>query len=190
MAVLHYYAGPAAVTFTPRSTADGSLQTAQATVIGINEASVPVITQPRFGDIASDDWAGPDGAPADSQFLGAIAVVQLRLTKFEIAAVDRLMDGVAHYTGGWSTAGALMPFGSFVRQGGLMGQLVLNSASATYTDTSKTDAKVLTLPYVFIRNGGAVNQGTAAAAYDFQFEAWVNDPINRVLYTVTYTTPS
>lgn len=190
MSVAHYYAGPAAVTFTPRDTSTGLLVPAQAVVLGINRDAIPVITQPKFADIMSDDWGGENGVPSDSQYMGAIAVVQLSLIKFNLSYIDRLMTGAAHYTGGWNTAGESFPFGYLIRAGGLMGQLTLNSANAAYTDTAKTNAKVMTFPYAFVRNGGSVNQGTAAASYDLQFEAWLNGSLTRQLYTATYTTPS
>jgi hypothetical protein len=190
MAVAHYYAGPAAVTFTPRDTSTGLLVPAQAVVLGINRDAIPVITQPKFADVMSDDWGGENGVPSDSQYMGAIAVIQLSLIKFELAAIDRLMTGAAHYTGGWNTAGESFPFGYLIRAGGLMGQLTLNSANAAYTDTAKLNAKVMNFPYAFVRNGGSVNQGTAAASYDLQFEAWLNGYLSRQLYTVAYTTPT
>ena len=125
-----------------------------------------------------------------AQYMGAIAVLQLRLIKFNLSYIDRLMTGAAHYTGGWNTAGEAFPFGYLIRAGGLMGQLTLNSANAAYTDTAKTNAKVMNFPYAFVRNGGSVNQGTAAAAYALQFEAWLNSYLTRQLYTVSYTTPT
>jgi hypothetical protein len=191
MSVAHYYAGPAAVTFTPRDTSSGLLVPGQAVVLGINRDAIPVITQPKFADVMSDDWGGENGVPSDSQYMGAIAVIQLSLIKFELAAIDRLMTGASHYTSStWNTAGEGFPFGGLIRAGGLMGQLVLNSANAAYTDSTKTNAKVMTFPYVFVRNGGSVNQGTAAASYDLQFEAWMNASLTRQLYTVAYTTPT
>ena len=42
MPVAHYYAGPAAVTFTPRDTSTGALVPAQAVVLGVNRDASPV----------------------------------------------------------------------------------------------------------------------------------------------------
>ena len=103
-------------------------QPGQAVVLGVNRDAIPVITQPKFADVMSDDWGGENGVPSDAQYMGAIAVIQLSLIKFNLSYIDRLMTGAAHYTGGWNTAGEGFPFGGLIRAGGLMGQLVLNSA--------------------------------------------------------------
>lgn len=177
MPIQHYYAGPAVVEVAVRN---GVADTLSAyTQIGINRESIPIVIQPRFLDVPSDDWAGTDGAPADAQFMGAIATVQLSLTKVEVAWVDRLLDGLLFAT---NTAGTTVPFGSFIRQGNLMFALKLNSVALA----GKTDEKVMTFPYCFVRGGGAVGQGTRYSSYDLTVEAWMNSSTTRQLYTVAY----
>lgn len=176
MAIQHYYAGPAVVEVALRT--PGSDTLGNYTQLGVNRESIPVVIQPKFLDVPSDDWAGADGAPSDAQFMGAIATIQLSLTKVELALADRLIDGLMYAT---NTAGAYPAFGSFIRLGGFMFGLKLNSQQ-----TAKADEKAITLPYCFVRGGGAVGQGTRYSSYDLTIEAWLNNNLNRQLYSVTY----
>lgn len=176
MAIQHYYPGPAVVEVALRT--PGSDTLGAYTSVGVNREAIPIVIQPKFLDVPSDDWAGGDGAPSDAQFMGAIATVQLSMTKFERALADRLLDGLMYST---NTAGAFPAFGSFIRLGGFMFGLRLNSQQ-----TTKADEKMIELPYCFARSGGAVGQGTRYSSYDLTIECWLNNNLNRQLYQVTY----
>lgn len=177
MAIQHYYAGPATVKVATRTPGNETL-TAYGS-LGINRESIPIVIQPKFLDVPSDDWAGADGAPADAQFMGGIAIIQLSLTKFERADCDRLLDGYL-FTG--SVAGSFIPFGSFMRQESRMFSLQLDS-----TGTTKADERLMTFTHCFVRGGGAVGQGTRYSSYDMTIEAWMNSSTARLLYTLTYS---
>ena len=178
MAIQHYYAGPAVVEVALRTPGSDSL--GAYTQLGVNRESIPMVIQPKFLDVPSDDWAGTDGAPADSQFMGAVATIQLSLTKVEVALADRLIDGLMYST---NTAGSFPAFGSFIRLGGFMFGLRLNSQQTV----AKSDEKMVTLPYCFVRGGGAVGQGTRYSSYDLTIEAWLNNNLNRQLYALNYS---
>lgn len=171
MAVQHFFAGPATVQVKYRDQTTGNLDAAYTTV-GINREAIPIIITPRFLDVPTDAWAGTDGYPADTQFMGAIANIQLSLTKYEIAQVDKLIEGVANS----AKAVSVFPeFGSFARQNNLMFALYLESAYATRL-----------FNWCFVRNGGSVGQGTRYTSYDLQVEAWIDDPSTRDLFAHTY----
>lgn len=178
MPLTHYYAGPATIKVATRSPGSDSLSAYSE--LGINREAIPVVVQPRFLDVPSDDWAGTDGAPADAQYMGAIATIQLSLTKFDKAICDRLVDGYL-YTG--SVAGTMLQFGSFMRQGGHMFALQLDSQLTA----GKTDEKLVTYTYCFVRNGGAVGHGTRYSSYDLIIEAWLDATTTRKLYEIDYT---
>jgi len=175
----HYFAGPVKVEWQPRNPADGSLQT--AVELGINREAIPMIITPKFLDVPSDDWGGPDGVPSDAQFMGATAQIQLSLTKTVVANADAMLDGLA-YAG--KTAGIFTePIGSFIRYF-WMGQLILNGNDISPAVTRKT----VVFPRCFVRGGGVVGQGTRYASYDFQIEAWMDAVTTRQLYAITYAT--
>lgn len=177
MAIQHYYAGPATVKVATRT--PGNDQLGAYADLGINRESIPMVIQPKFLDIPSDDWGGTDGAPADAQFMGAIATIQLSLTKFEKAIADRLLEGLLYAT---NTAGVSVPFGSLVRQQSHMFAMKLDSQLTA----GKADEKLVTFEYCFIRGGGAVGHGTRYSSFDLTVEAWMNSSTARTLYAVTY----
>lgn len=194
MPLQHFFAGPAVVQIKKRNPETGVLD-ADYTTIGVNREAIPVIITPSVLDVPSDDFGGPEGVPADVQMLGAIANIQLSLTKFEIAEVDRLIDGTT-----WNTpaddvpaagepyeyltkdAGQMPLLGSFVRQNNFFFHMVLHS-----------DYKEMYFDQCFVRNGGAVAQGTRYSSYDLQIEAHMNYTTSSLaarntLYNLVYPT--
>jgi len=139
MPIQHFFAGPATVKIKKRNPETGALD-ADFTDIGINREAIPLIITPSVLDVPSDDWGGPEGVPADVQMLGAIANIQLSLTKFDIGQLDRMIDGTTWTTVTDDTPGAGEPYeylvkdagqmpllGSFIRQNNFMFQLKLES---------------------------------------------------------------
>ena len=194
MPIQHFFAGPATVKIKKRNPESGALD-ADFTDIGINREAIPLIITPSVLDVPSDDWGGPEGVPADVQMLGAIANIQLSLTKFDIGQLDRMIDGTTWTTSADDAPSAGEPYeylvkdagqmpllGSFIRQNNFMFQLKLES-----------DYKEILFEYCFVRNGGAVAQGTRYSSYDLQVEAHMNHTTSSLitrntLYTSTYPT--
>ena len=194
MPIQHFFAGPATVKIKKRNPETGALD-ADFTDIGINREAIPLIITPSVLDVPSDDWGGPEGVPADVQLIGAIANIQLSLTKFDIGQLDRMIDGTTWTTVTDDTPGAGEPYeylvkdagqmpllGSFIRQNNFMFQLKLES-----------DYKEILFEYCFVRNGGAVAQGTRYSSYDLQVEAHMNlttssNEFRNTLYTSNYFT--
>jgi|TARA_R100000149_G_scaffold56881_1_gene25920 hypothetical protein len=194
MAIQHFFAGPATVEIKKRNPETGALDAAY-TPIGINREAIPVIVTPSVLDVPTDEFGGPEGTPADVQLMGAIANIQLSLTKFEIDELDRLIDGATWNTPSDDTPGAGEPYeyltkdagqmpllGSFLRQNNFHFQLRLHS-----------DFKEMLFEYCFVRNGGAVAQGTRYSSYDLQVEAHMNlttssNAARNTLYTLNYPT--
>ena len=166
MAVTHFFAGPALVNI--QFAGGQALQN-----IGLNREAIPIQIQPQFLDVECDDFGGPDGVPSDVQMLGGIAQVQLSLTKFELAAIDKLLDGVS-YEGG-PGAGTFDEFGQFIRLGGKFFQLQLLSNYRAWLAT-----------HCFVRGGGVVGQGTRYSSYDMTIECHMHGSATRALYGISY----
>lgn len=201
MALIHYAAGPAIVYWTPRDGA-GTLLTGSRTILGINREAIQFSVTPRFADVESDDWGGPEGVPADSQFMGATASISLSLTKIEspdgapTPMLEKMLDGVAwgapsHAQAGLDDVGSHMIFGEFMRQDGYLGQLEIDStANASGPDGLANNMKI-TFPNCYARSGGSQNVGTRYMSYDIELEAWSgaggsNVSSDGVLYTKTF----
>lgn len=177
MAIEHFFAGPATVSVQTRTPSTGILGTAFD--LGINREAIPIIVTPSMLDVPSDDFGGPDGIPADVQYMGAIANIQLSLTKFDKAFVDSFLTGYTWDDGGADdvqTAGILPEFGAFARQNSYFFKMTLTSAYV-----------VRTFEQCIIRNGGATGQGTRYASYDLQVECHIDTTAARELFGGTYT---
>jgi len=177
MAIEHFFAGPATVSVQTRTPSTGVLGTAFD--LGINREAIPIIVTPSMLDVPSDDFGGPDGVPADVQYMGAIANIQLSLTKFDKAFVDSFLTGYTWDDGGADdvqTAGILPEFGAFARQNSFFFKMTLTSAYV-----------IRTFEQCIIRNGGATGQGTRYASYDLQVECHIDTTTARELFGGTYT---
>jgi hypothetical protein len=177
MAIEHFFAGPATVSVQTRTPSTGVLGTAFD--LGINREAIPIIVTPSMLDVPSDDFGGPDGVPADVQYMGAIANIQLSLTKFDKAFVDSFLTGYTWDDGGADdvqTAGILPEFGAFARQNSFFFKMTLTSAYV-----------VRTFEQCIVRNGGATGQGTRYASYDLQVECHIDTTTARELFGGTYT---
>ena len=176
MAIEHFFAGPATVSVQTRTPGTGVLSTAFD--LGINREAIPIIVTPSMLDVPSDDFGGPDGVPADVQYMGAIANIQLSLTKFDKAHVDSFLTGYTWDDGGANdtqTAGVLPPFGVFARQNYYFFSMTLTSAYV-----------VRTFEQCIVRNGGATGQGTRYSSYDLQVECHIDNTTARELFGGTY----
>jgi hypothetical protein len=171
-------------------------------MLGINREAIQFSVTPRFADVESDDWGGPEGVPADSQFMGATANISLSLTKIESPSgaptpmLEKMLDGVAwgdpsHTQAGLDDVGSHMIFGEFMRQDGYLGLLEIDStANASGPDGLANNMKI-TFPNCYARSGGSQNVGTRYMSYDIELEAWAGAGVSNVssdgvLYTKTF----
>ncbi len=141
----HFMTGPVVVTWN-------------ALPLGLSEDGVPVVIEPFYDNIPSDDFGGRAGPPSDAQLLGAIARIDVPLSKYDKAEVDKLS---AFKSGG--SVGVLPAIGSFVRQDGLYAALLLNGV---YED--------LTFATAFLRRAMEFNSGTKWRRYVIGFECWMS----------------
>ena len=132
--------------------------------LGFSEEGCTISIQPRWDDIYSDDMGGTRGVPSDSQFLGATGSVDLVFTKY-----DKInMDKIASFTSGTLASGnafrGVYPIlGSFARQDGMSGSLLIQAPRET-----------LTFPTAVLRRNYEINSGTRYRRYVCGFELWLN----------------
>jgi hypothetical protein len=144
MAFEHVNSGPVTVSF-------GSAD------LGFSQDGADIRYEARWGDIFSDDFGGSGGAPADTQLLGMTGSVSLSMTKYDAAEVEKLNSFIRG--GGEQTLPAL---GSFIRQEGLFGALVLTGTKKRYEFST-----------AFPREPQSLNAGTKFSTYILQFEFWI-----------------
>ena len=156
MAVLHVVAGPVTCSF-------------DSNVLGLTRDGADIRYELRSGDVFSDDFGGAGGAPADTQVLGMVGSVNLELTKYDTAEVEKLN---AFTSGG--VAGFLPPLGTLIRQENNFGTLLLTGSIKTYT-----------FEVAFPREPQSLNAGTKFSSYLVQFEFWINDPTSRQFVSIT-----
>ena len=142
---VHFMAGPVVVTWN-------GIQ------LGYSEDGVPVRIQPFHDSVKSDDFGGRAGPDADAQILAGIATVNVPLTKYMKAEMDKLSS---FRSGG--TAGIFPPIGSFVRQDGMSAILILDGVNED-----------MTFATAFLKGAFEINSGTRFRRYMIGFECWVN----------------
>ena len=176
MDIQHFIAGPATFSVQTRTPATGAVSSSFD--LGINREAIPIIVTPSMLDVPSDDFGGPDGIPAAVQYMGAIANIQLSLTKFDRDHIDSFLTGFTFDDGGSNdtqTAGILPAFGSFARQNNFFFVMTLTSANVTRM-----------FEQCIVRNGGATGQGTRYSSFDLQVEAHIDNTTARELFSGTY----
>jgi len=136
--------------------------------LGYSRDGVSIRIEPRWGDIASDDWGGAGGAPADTQLLGATAAITADLTKYDAAACRKL---TAFEKGG--TAGVLPQLGTLIRQDTEFDVLDLDGLNEDWTFNQ-----------AFMRQAVEVNKGTKYSTFLVGWECWLDDTTARVLFTI------
>lgn len=154
MANLHRVAGPVIVTYN----------TVQ---LGYSRDGVSIRIEPRYGDIFSDDFGGQGGAPADSQLLGAIAIVTADLVKYDQTEVHKL---TAFEKAG--AAGVLPQLGTLIRQEQEYATLFLDGKNEDWT-----------FSVAFMRQPIEVNKGTKFSTLVVGWECWINNTTDRTLFT-------
>lgn len=155
MAIQHEVAGPVIVKWNGNS-------------LGYSRDGVRIRIEPKWIDIASDDYGGASGAPADAQIVGAIATVQCELTKYDKAVCHAL---TSFFKAG--TVGTLPVLGGLIRQGSGYATLLLDGTVEDWTFT-----------VAMIRQGQEVNKGTRFSTFVCGFECWISDTSSRTLFTV------
>lgn len=154
MANLHRVCGPVIVTFN-------------GVQLGYSRDGVNIRFEPRYLDIFSDDFGGQNGAPADAQFMGAIATVQAELVKYEQAEVHRLTSFEKS-----GTAGVLPQLGTLIRQEEEYATLLLNGKHEDWT-----------FSVAFMRQPIEVNKGTKFSTLVCGWECWITNTTDRLLFT-------
>lgn len=129
--------------------------------LGFTEDGCPCQLNVKWDDIYSDDMGGRGGVPTDSQFLGAQGFLNLVFTKYNKTYMDNLScHSVAALTSG---AKGLMPsLGTFARQDGMGGPLILTAPNET-----------LTFAFAMLRSNYEFNSGTPYRRYRCLFEVWM-----------------
>lgn len=130
--------------------------------LGYSEDGIKMLVTPYFDNIPSDDFGGRGGPPSDAQILGAIATIDLELSKYVKADVDRLSS---FQVAANAIAGVLPPIGKFVRQDGLGGVLKLIGINDSYL-----------FDFAYLRRNYEINTGTKWRKYILGFEAWMSKP--------------
>lgn len=162
-APVHFASGPVVVTWN-------EIQ------LGYSEDGCNVTVQPYFDQVKSDDFGGRAGPSADEQVLAGEATIDIPLTKYVKAELDKLS---AFKKAG--TAGVFPPIGSFVRQDALFATLLL----AGVNDQHQFLQAYLHRAYEF-------NSGTKYRRYMVGFKCGINQtdynalssPQNRTLFTI------
>lgn len=150
----HQVAGPTKIYFNSQA-------------LGYSRDGVRISFQPKWIDIASDDWGGASGAPADAQLVGAIATVQCELTKYDPVYCHALNSFYK------TTDVAKLPvFGTLMRQGNYYGILRLDSTVYKWT-----------FDVAIVRQGQEVNRGTRFSTFVCGFECWLDSTSSRKIFT-------
>lgn len=149
---IHFTSGPVVVSWN-------------ASQLGYGENGARISVIPRYADIHSDDFGGQEGYPTDSQFLGAVASINIALTKYNKDYCDKLgqFNSAALAVSGKTGVGLFPAIGSFVRQDALYAGLLLDGVN-----------EHLTFPTAFLRGNYEINAGTIYRTYMVQFECWMN----------------
>lgn len=152
-APIHFTSGPVVVTWN-------------AIQLGFSEDGARISVIPRYSEIPSDDFGGREGYPTDAQFMGAIASIQLPLTKY----VKSVCDALSRFNAAGVVAspvagnhGLLPPIGTFVRQDSLAASLLLDGVNED-----------ITFATAFLRQNFEINSGTKWRTYMVGFECWMN----------------
>lgn len=157
MAQQFFMSGPATVTF------DGQ-------VLGLNRGEIPISIQPRFIDVPTDEFGGSEGVPADAQFMGAIATVQLQLTKYDPTIMQKVLRLVPFASSSYEY-GEFPAIGTFVKQQGMARALKLTSINETRL-----------FDVAFIRNPFECNMSARYRVYMVSFECWMDAAATRELF--------
>lgn len=163
--IKHHFAGPATVACAPVT--GGTVGTYVS--LGINRDGIPITIDVKSIDVPSDDYGGEAGTPADVQILGGIAVIDLELTKFELATIEKYLGGTL-----LTTAGTFEELGTFLRQQNKGLALKLTSQYA-----------VREFLFGAFFGGGqpaGVNQGTRYASYRLSYRALLDSAATRRLW--------
>lgn len=120
-----------------------------------------------FLDVPVDDHGGESGDPADVQYMGDTARIQLNLTKWDEAVADKIRPRL--YGG---SVGVVGTRGSLMIGGALTYRLLINSPTRPYN-----------FPVVIFRDAHRINKGT-------KYSTWVNGGVaypnaSSVLYNAT-----
>lgn len=137
--------------------------------LGFTRDGVTIRIEPRWLDVPSDDFAGANGIPSDAQFMGAIALIQADLTKYDKDEVRKLTSFEKA-----GTAGVLPQLGTLIRQEEETSNLELDGKNEDWL-----------FDVAFNRQALEVNKGTRYSTFVCGWEAWIGDTQARVLFGIT-----
>lgn len=146
--------------------------------LGYSNNGVSVRVEPRYLDIPSDDYAGDAGAPSDSQIVGAIARISIQLHKFDQSEFDKL----SRYAGATVPGAAGPPAGPQIGEIPVLGSFLRQDSYLQYLSLDGT-LKRMHFPKAFVRDAWETNAATRYSSGNVVFEAWIDDPSTRLLFT-------
>lgn len=151
-----------------------TLVTFKTVELGYSIDGVNVQLNEKWYDLFSDDLGGLEGEPCDSQLLGADGMISVDFLKADQNEIERLssFEGAGAGGTGSSTAGTLPAYGTFARQDGLAGSLILSAAN-----------KTITFPVAKLRGGQSFRAGTKARQWSANWVAWPDS--SRRLFIVS-----
>lgn len=163
-APVHFASGPCVVTWN-------------AIQLGYSEDGCNVVVIPFWDEVKSDDFGGQRGPPADEQLLAGNCTIDIPMTKYVKAELDKL---TAFKKGG--TAGVFPPIGSFVRQDALFATLLLAGVNDSHTFLTAQ-----------LHRAFEFNSGTKYRRYMLGFKCSINQTDytqlsqaqNRTLFTIS-----
>lgn len=162
-APVHFASGPVVVTWN-------------AIQLGYSEDGCNVVIQPRWDEVKSDDFGGRAGTAADEQLLAGDATIDIPMTKYVKAELDKL---TAFKKAG--TAGVFPPIGSFSRQDALFATLLLAGVNDQHQFLTAS-----------LYRAQEFNSGTRYRRYMIGFKCSINQtdynaltsPQSRTLFTI------
>ena len=168
--VKHHFAGPATVALAANTAGTvGSF-----TDLGINRDAIPINIEVKFLDVPADDYGGEAGTPADVQILGGIATIDLELTKFELATIEKYLLG--HLV---TTAGTFEELGTFLRQ---------QSKGFALKLTSTRAVRQFDFGAFIGGQPSGVSQGVRYSSYRLSYRALLDAASTRKLYAASTLT--
>lgn len=138
-------------------------------VLGYTQDGAEIEFEGKYIDVPGDENAGLEDLPVDVQFIGELAIIRLRLTKWD----DLVGNKIRALTLG-GTAGAPAAVGSLMFNGQLAYRLVINCPTNPYNFNR-----------VVFRQPHSINKGNKYSTWNVQATAYKD--ANGVLYNAVVT---
>lgn len=154
------YTGPVNVVFQSASEPNGGNTDV---ALGYSRDGAQIRIMPSYSDVKSDLTGGEQGVPLDRQFLGAIARINVDLTKYDLALVHKVISFCGASDQANAEAGRMQEMGKLQRQEDHHGYLRLSGSKAN-----------IVFKNAYVVDGSEFNVGMRASAYRLTFEAWMS----------------